>query len=147
MNSDYNVAVHALVFLQHKKEPLTSKELADNICTNASRVRRVMAKLVGTGIISTKEGSKDGGFALALEADKIDLAKIAQALQVEFVQTRWESGDPHKECVIASGMGALLEDIYSRMDQECYQYLKSITISDLEKKLSNHHRGTKGTKK
>ncbi len=145
MNSDYNVAVHALVFLQHKKEPLTSKALADNICTNASRVRRVMAKLVGTGIIVTKEGSKDGGFALAISADRIDLAKLAEALQVDFVKTRWESGDPHKECVIASGMGALLEDIYSRMDQECYRYLKSITIADLEKKLSNHQGGTKGT--
>ena len=147
MNSDYNVAVHALVFLQHKKEPLNSKELADNICTNASRVRRVMAKLVGSGIISTKEGSKEGGFALALPADKIDLAKVAKTLNVDFVETKWESGDPHKECVIASGMGALLEDIYQRMDQECYRYLKNITIADLENKLTNRQSGTKGTKK
>ena len=45
MTSDYCVAVHALVYLNHKAKVLSSEELAENICTNPARVRKVMAKL------------------------------------------------------------------------------------------------------
>lgn len=34
MTSDYCVAVHALVYLNHKAKVLSSEELAENICTN-----------------------------------------------------------------------------------------------------------------
>ena len=43
MNSDFCVAVHGMVYLYHKKCQLSSDELADNICTNPARVRKVMA--------------------------------------------------------------------------------------------------------
>ena len=34
MNSDFVVAVHALVYLKHKKAKISSEELAKNVCTN-----------------------------------------------------------------------------------------------------------------
>ena len=37
MTSDYCVAVHALVYLNHKAKVLSSEELAENICTNPAR--------------------------------------------------------------------------------------------------------------
>ena len=45
MNSDFIVAVHALVYLNHKADIVSSEALAKNICTNAARVRKVMAPL------------------------------------------------------------------------------------------------------
>ena len=45
LNSDFCVAVHGLVFLKHKGCTISSEELAENICTNPARVRKVMAKL------------------------------------------------------------------------------------------------------
>ncbi|MEG2329856.1 Rrf2 family transcriptional regulator [Anaerorhabdus sp.] len=51
MNSDLVVGIHAMVFLHHKKGTISSESLADNICTNPARVRRVMAKLKKAGII------------------------------------------------------------------------------------------------
>lgn len=45
MKSDFSVAVHALVYLSVKGCTLSSDALADNICTNAARVRKVMARL------------------------------------------------------------------------------------------------------
>ena len=43
MTSEFAIAVHALVFLNHKGETLSSDALADNVCTNPARVRKVMA--------------------------------------------------------------------------------------------------------
>ena len=49
MNSDFIVAVHALVYLNHKADIVSSEALAKNICTNAARVRKVMAPLKRAG--------------------------------------------------------------------------------------------------
>ena len=45
MTSEFAIAVHALVYLNHKQETLASEELAKNVCTNPARIRKVMAKL------------------------------------------------------------------------------------------------------
>ena len=45
MTSEFAIAVHALVYLNHKGETVSSEALAENICTNPARVRKVMAKL------------------------------------------------------------------------------------------------------
>ena len=41
MDSSFNLAVHALVCLSHSGRSLSSEVLAENICTNPARVRRV----------------------------------------------------------------------------------------------------------
>ena len=61
MKSDFSVAVHALVYLSVKGCTLSSDALADNICTNAARVRKVMARLKKAGLVGAREGS-EGGF-------------------------------------------------------------------------------------
>ena len=45
MTSEFTIAVHALVFLNHKAQVYSSEGLAENVCTNAARIRKVMAKL------------------------------------------------------------------------------------------------------
>ena len=64
MNGDHSLAVHALVYLDHRATHLPSQILAENICTNAARVRKVMRPLASAGLIATKEGA-EGGYALA----------------------------------------------------------------------------------
>ena len=50
MDSSFNLAVHALVCLSHSGRSLSSEALAENICTNPTRVRRVMAGLKKGGL-------------------------------------------------------------------------------------------------
>lgn len=46
MTGEFSIAVHALVFLNHHQgEILSSEALAENVCTNPARIRKVMAKL------------------------------------------------------------------------------------------------------
>ena len=54
MTSEFAIAVHALVYLNHKQETLASVELAKNVCTNPARIRKVMAKLKKKNAISCK---------------------------------------------------------------------------------------------
>ena len=49
MDSIFSLAVHALVYLNHKDCTLSSEALAENICTNPARVRKVMAQLKKAG--------------------------------------------------------------------------------------------------
>ena len=56
MDSSFNLAVHALVCLSHSGRSLSSEALAENICTNPTRVRRVMAGLKKAGMVETREG-------------------------------------------------------------------------------------------
>ena len=50
VDSSFNLAVHALVCLSHSGRSLSSEVLAENICTNPTRVRRVMAGLKKAGM-------------------------------------------------------------------------------------------------
>ena len=54
MTSEFGIAVHAMVFLHHKGDMVSSEVLAENICTNPARVRKVMARLKRAGLVSTK---------------------------------------------------------------------------------------------
>ena len=134
MTSDYCVAVHALVYLNHKAKVLSSEELAENICTNPARVRKVMAKLKKAGFVKTKEGS-EGGYLFDQDADQVTLDQIAQALEIRFVDTAWTSGDTDMKCLVASGMAGLMDEIFDDLNEQCRKWLKEITIGTLDHRI------------
>lgn len=134
MDGILSIGVHALVYLNHKGESVSSEALAENICTNPARVRKVMGKLKKAGIIETREGTA-GGYRFTGDAKTLSLEKIAAALEVKFVDVAWRSGDMDMECLVASGMADIMDEIYKRLNQECYQKLKGITIADIDKKI------------
>lgn len=103
MTGEFAVGVHALVFLNHKKTVVSSEMVAENVCTNPARVRKILASLKKAGLVSTKEGL-DGGYQFSADASKVNLCMIADALGVAFVSSSWKSGNLEKNCLIASGM-------------------------------------------
>ncbi|MFV0551510.1 MAG: RrF2 family transcriptional regulator [Anaerorhabdus sp.] len=135
MNSDLVVGIHAMVFLHHKKGTISSESLADNICTNPARVRRVMAKLKKAGIIETREGRTDGGYYC--KENRVTLGDIGKALEVNFSDFSWHSGDSEKSCLISSGMAGYMDNLRNEINKKCMDYLESIMIEDVEKKLIN----------
>lgn len=134
MNSDFSVAAHALVYLSCKNSVLSSEELAGSICTNPARVRKVVAKLKKAGLVTTKEGSV-GGCRFGGDAETMDLAQVADALEVTFVESSWHSGDQDQDCLICSGMGGLMDGLFADLDRLCKERLSHITIADLSRQL------------
>ena len=107
MDSSFNLAVHALVCLSHSGRSLSSEALAENICTNPARVRRVMAGLKKAGMVETREG--------------LDCA--------------WHSGDIDRDCAICSGMAGVMDGLYRQLNGQCAAYLSHITVADIENRL------------
>lgn len=134
MTSEFGIAVHALVFLNHKQKTISSDVLADNVCTNPARIRKVMAKLKKSGLIQTKEGA-DGGYQFVLDPRDVTLAQICEAVGVRLVSSAWRSGDIDKKCLISSGMGAVMEGIYSELNGACMRQLQTMTVLDIDKKI------------
>lgn len=135
MNGDFVLAVHALVYLNHMQKTLSSDLLAANICTNPGRVRRVMVKLKKAGLIQTKEGRADGGYCFNQSADSVTLKMVADALNACFVTTSWLSGSQDMPCKVASGMADYIERLYTQLDNNCKEYLQSITIADMDRDI------------
>lgn len=131
MTSEFCIAVHALVYLNHKAKTLSSEELAENICTNPARIRKVMAKLKKADLIVTKEGP-DGGYSFLLDPAAVTLSQISQALDVCFVSAAWRSGDTDMNCLIASGMAGIMDGIYDELDHLCKEHLEKITIQHVD---------------
>lgn len=138
MTSEFIVAVHAVVFLNHKAKSMTSEEIAENVCTNPARVRKVMAKLKKAGLIETKEGAVHGGYAFPLDPGKVTLLDIFSAVDDRVVSPTWKSGNPDLECLIASGMADIMEDIFLRMDGASKQVLRSITVEKIDQHIFNN---------
>lgn len=134
MTSEFAVAVHALVYLNHRKETLASDTLAENVCTNPARIRKVMAKLKKKNLIATKEG-QSGGYHMCMDAGDINLAMVYDALEAEAVSTSWKPGDTDMNCMIASGMAAIMDGIYGEMNELCRKHLEGISIKTIEEKI------------
>ena len=138
MTSEFAIAVHALVYLNHKGETVSSEALAENICTNPARVRKVMAKLKKAGLVATKEGV-DGGYHFIKAPAEVTLRRIDEAVDVRLVSACWKPGDREKACLVASGMGDIMDDIYSDLDELCRSRLGEITIADIDRKIFGPH--------
>ena len=136
-NSSFSIAVHALVYLNHMEKVLSSEELARNVCTNPVLIRKVMSKLKKAGFVETK-GGNNGGYIFIADADKLTLEQIAEAIGANFVGSPWRSGDMNKECLIASGMGEIMQNIYRQLDENCKKSLHGITVADIDRKLLKH---------
>lgn len=134
-NGDFMLAVHALVFLNHKADILTSNVLAENICTNPGRVRQVMARLRKAGLVETREGRKDGGYFFPHAADGVTLRMVSDALDTCFVSADWRSGDSHMECRIASGMAGVMDGVMADLNRACLKRLEHMTIKDIDQLL------------
>ena len=134
MNSEFIIALHALAYLRHRNTKVSSEELAKSICTNPARIRKVMAKLKKAGLLETREGNS-GGYELQGDASTIKLSDLAQALQQSLTKSGWRSGALNTYCMVATGMGTVVDTLEASLNAVCMQYLSQITIEDISQQL------------
>lgn len=134
MNSDFAIALHALVYLDHRNQALTSQVLAINICTNAVRVRNIMRALTHAHIVDSKVGT-DGGYILAQSATIISLRDIAQALHTDFINANWLPGDMTLDCRVSQSMSGVITGLAQVLNTVCYTKLAQITVRDITQQL------------
>jgi len=130
MTAEFPVAVHALVYLLHTNRVTSSRELADNICTNPARVRKVMARLHGAGLVRAGKG-KGSGYETLPDAGCISLDAVLLALGEQPISMNWRSGDMDRECLVSSGMGDAMDQLYAALNETCRNRLRAETIGSV----------------
>lgn len=129
--SEFLIAIHALVYLGHRNEPLTSEELAENICVNPVRVRTVLKAFIEKGIVKTKRG-QSGGYVLHNKLSEINLAEIAQILNYDLIHNNWYTGDEEAGCQISAGIQGYVRGLIALINIDIQNLLKKITLQDVE---------------
>lgn len=135
MTSEFTIALHALVFLNHHGKVMTSDDIAVNVCTNPARVRKVLSKLKKADLLETREGSRGGGYRFHRNAETITLLMVYQALQERIIHSSWHSGSMDIGCLISSNMAAIMDDIMLELDEACKEKLSGITVKDIDEKI------------
>ncbi|WP_138755218.1 RrF2 family transcriptional regulator [Paenibacillus sinopodophylli] len=77
----FGLALQALVILSQKPEVYPSAAIADCLKSEATQLRKVLAKLATAKLIETREG-RDGGYRLNRAPELISLADVYSALKV-----------------------------------------------------------------
>lgn len=135
LNSEFMIAVHCLVYLNHVPGNMAnSEQLADNICANAARIRKVMRMLKKNGLISTKEGI-NGGYIFKHNPKDVTLGDIYELTSTNSLSSNWRSGDIDKDCTISSGIGDVMTDIFIEGDKHYKLFLDQLSIQDVIDKL------------
>ncbi len=134
MNSDFCVAIHALVYLNHEKTVISSSNLSKSISTNSARIRKIMAKLKTAEIIETQEGAL-GGYFFSKDSRDITLKQIANALNVKFAEINRFSGNTDADCTTALKVSDVMSEIISELDFLCNQNLENKTLFDISNEI------------
>lgn len=134
MKADFTIAVHALVYLHHREVRTSSAEIAANVCTNAARVRKILAKLRAAGLLRTKEGA-EGGYEALPETSSLTLLQVLDACEERLVEPSWLSGNAEMTCLIASGMAGVMSDLYADLNEVCRARLAEVRIGAIEEQL------------
>ena len=123
--------MHGLVCLLHRGEAVSSEELSRSICTNPARVRKVMSKLHRAGLIEAGSG-RGSGYSIKADGSRINLLEVLDALGEEVLVPGWHSGGPDKDCLISSGMGDVMDEVYGLLNTACREKLGGITLGMIE---------------
>ena len=144
MTGEFSVAVHGMLYLMQADQTVSSRKLAENMCTNPARVRKVMAELGRAGLVQAREGRGGGGYRAIQDAGKVTLLQILIALGDTAVPDPWRTGELERECLLSSGLGALMDDLCRDLNELCRARLEQITLQSVSDRIFSRTGGEGG---
>lgn len=125
---NFATAVHIMTALAHA-ETLNSKTLAASVQTNPGLVRRVLAKLVRSGLVEAQRG-KNGGSRLTRPPSQITLRDIYEAVE-EGPVLRVSGKAPHPKCLVSCNIQSVLADIFDDAEEALKKRLGARKLSSV----------------
>ncbi|MEK4062735.1 MULTISPECIES: RrF2 family transcriptional regulator [unclassified Paenibacillus] len=128
----FGLVLQALVILAKKGDTCSSCEIAELLSSEATLLRRTMAKLTREHILVTREG-RDGGYLLNRAPEELTLAEIYLALEVGESRNK---AVKDTMCINAFGeqMKAACGDVLEEMDRSVLNVLEQYTLADMVRK-------------
>ena len=125
--------VKAGMDIQDREGLFTSDYLAGSVRSNPAAIRRLLAKLVDAGLLSSFKG-KAGGVRLAKPAKQITLKDIYQAVSDNrLIHT--PDKEPVKACAVSCSMKKIMCQVVDGLEKHSMSYLEKIKLSDLAKQV------------
>jgi Rrf2 family protein len=132
-NHQFSVAVHLMAALGYRQKPVTSAELARSVNTNASFVRRVLAKLSKAQLVHATLG-KTGACVSGRKPHKITLLDIYRSVDppkaFAIHQYPVKRACPVSRCV-KNSLEKVLEDTQVSLEKRLARIRLSDFIADL----------------
>jgi len=135
MNSEFSIALQALLLLKGRGGTLSSEEISHSVSTNPARIRKIMARLKRAGLVETREGA-EGGYHFIPQAENTDLAMLTKALEGSVVSLRDPRTEP-QDCEFSRAMQGYMKTLAEELNEHCLQFLSAIRLQDVEKELSH----------
>ncbi|RBO81872.1 Rrf2 family transcriptional regulator [Marinomonas aquiplantarum] len=132
-NTQFSIAVHVLVGIA-KYGKVNSNELAESVNANPIFIKRILAKLSSSGLVSSSSG-RNGGSVLARHAEKItllDVYKAVEAPKAFMVHSYPKNMSCKISTHIQSAMGDVLDDVQIALEER----LKSTSVYDMLEKVA-----------
>ncbi|WP_211747205.1 Rrf2 family transcriptional regulator [Paenibacillus sp. Marseille-Q4541] len=137
MNSEFTIAVHCLLFLGVREGRIAnSEDIAESVTTHPARVRKVLSVLRKHKYVTTKEGAH-GGYMLSSSPCEVRLGDLYRLFAFGSFGPHWRSGDENSNCVVSSNIKEVMGTIYDGGELVVEQYLDSITLEEVQKRLTD----------
>lgn len=129
----FGLALQALVVLARTGGICPSCDIAKSLHSEATLLRRILAKLVRGQILETREG-RDGGYLLKKSPESLTLAEVYVALEVGEAKSR---AVIDTTCSNAFGLRMKEEfaGIMNEVDRSILATLEGYTVADLAKEI------------
>jgi Rrf2 family transcriptional repressor of oqxAB len=125
----FGLAIQALAFLAASDGVCPSQQIAENMNSGTTFTRRMMAPLVRAGLAQAREG-RDGGYTLAQPAERITLAEVYQALQMNDPMATGLL-ESTTDCPNGQAVQTIFREITDRTGHSLLQVYGQYTIADI----------------
>ena len=133
----FSSALHLLVLVSEAETPMSSKQMAKSMGTNASYVRRLSGSLRKAGIVQCRKGS--AGLRLVPEASKLTLHDVyLAACQTDHVELFEVHRNPSDQCIVGRHIAPVLGNMFKDLEEEAARDLQSRTLADCIAALRAH---------
>lgn len=125
-------AVHILVYIANTKpgERVVSKDIAQSVNTNPSRVRALMSDLFSAGLIEREEDENFGRPMLAKDPEEISMADILEAINEDAKVFPLDT-KVSDDCEVAKKINPTLAFYYDQIEEQLLSLMKKMRFSDI----------------
>lgn len=129
MDTKFSVAVHVLILISESPNPLNSDQMAGNVGTNASYIRKILALLKKAEIVDGHRGIS--GYSLTVAPEQLTLLQIYQAvMEKSDIHLLDIHQNPSDQCIVGRHIRPALTEMFTDIEEAFTRSLEGKTLAD-----------------
>lgn len=130
MDTKFAVALHILTMISEETSKLSSQTLANSVGTNASYIRKILALLKNSGIITSHQGKT--GYQLTRLPEQISLLTIYLAIQEsDHIHLFAVHQNANPKCPVGKYIESAMRPLFADIEVQLAEALRRQTLKDV----------------